>query len=198
MRLRLEQRKHLAERLQSILTAPRPEYLATADERMTLDRIELIEKQIGDSDTPEAVALRQRVAHLRGTLTWRLETEYHERLTAAYEHLNELKGPVAALTEEYEAFVRARQAATHSYTGYDLQISRLRQRVTDSLQNVENLMARQGHLIEVVAINQLNARRERLVTQQNQARYGVADSYDRASRTPSGSGPSGPTGEEGR
>ena len=44
------------------------------------------------------------------------------------------------------------------------------------------LMARQGQMIETVAINQLEARRERLVAQQNQARYGVADSYDRASR----------------
>jgi hypothetical protein len=44
------------------------------------------------------------------------------------------------------------------------------------------LSARQGHLIEVVAINQLQARRERLVAQQTQARYAVADSYDRAAR----------------
>ncbi len=41
-------------------------------------------------------------------------------------------------------------------------------------------------MIETVAINQLEARRERLVAQQNQARYGVADSYDRASRVQSG------------
>ena len=41
-------------------------------------------------------------------------------------------------------------------------------------------MARQGHLIEMVAINQLKARRERLVSLQTQARYAVADSYDRA------------------
>jgi hypothetical protein len=32
----------------------------------------------------------------------------------------------------------------------------------------------------MVAINQLKERRERLVAQQTQARYGVADSYDRA------------------
>jgi hypothetical protein len=47
-------------------------------------------------------------------------------------------------------------------------------------------MARQGHMIETVAINQLNARRERLVDQQTQARYAVADSYDRAARAQSG------------
>ena len=41
-------------------------------------------------------------------------------------------------------------------------------------------------MIETVAINQLEARRERLVAQQTQARYGVADSYDRAARAQSG------------
>src|SRR5215468_2137374 len=75
IRLRLEQRKHLSERLKSILTAPRPDYLLTAEERIALERIALIEKQIGNSDSPEALALRQRVARLRGTLTWRMETE---------------------------------------------------------------------------------------------------------------------------
>src|SRR5438552_2108405 len=64
MRLRLEQRKHLSERLNSMLTAPRPDYLATAEERMAGERIALIEKQLGDFDNSESLALRQRAAHL--------------------------------------------------------------------------------------------------------------------------------------
>jgi len=100
-------------------------------------------------------------------------------------HLNELNADIDALTQQYDSFVRTRQAATHSYVGYDVQISRLRQRVEDGLQRVETLMARQGHMIETVAINQLEARRERLVAQQTEARFGVADSYDRASRAQS-------------
>jgi tetratricopeptide (TPR) repeat protein len=186
MRLRLEQRKHLAERLQAILTAPRPDYLATAEEQIAGERIALIEKRLGDSDDPESLALRQRAARLRGALTWRLETEYNERLTAAYVHLNELNAPVDALTRQYDAFVRTRQAATHSYVGYDVQIARLRERVGDGLQRVDMLIARQGHMIETVAINQLEARRGRLVAQQTEARFGVADSYDRAARAQSG------------
>jgi hypothetical protein len=35
-------------------------------------------------------------------------------------------------------------------------------------------------MIEVVAIDELQARRERLQTYQDQARYAMADSYDRA------------------
>jgi hypothetical protein len=186
MRLRLEQRKHLAERLQTMLTAPRPDYLASADERTAAERIALIEKQLGNSDSAESLALRQRAALLRGVLTWRLQTEYQERLTAAYEHLNELNRQVDTLTRQYEAFVRARQAATHSYVGYDAQIAHLRERVARSLERVDTLMAQQGHMIETVAINQLEARRQRLVAQQTEARYGVADSYDRTARVQSG------------
>src|SRR6267143_845461 len=38
IRLRLEQRKHLAERLQAILTSPRPDYLATAEAQIAGER----------------------------------------------------------------------------------------------------------------------------------------------------------------
>jgi len=186
IRLRLEQRKHLSERLQAMLTAPRPDFLATTEEQIAGERIALIEKQLGDSDNPALLALRQRAARLRGALNWRLETEYHERLTAAHVHLKELNANVDALSRQYDAFVGTRQAATHSYVGYDVQIARLRERVGEALQRVDTLMARQGHMIETVAINQLAARREHLVAQQNQARYGVADSYDRAARAQSG------------
>ena len=186
MRLRLEQRKQLSKRLQAMLTSPRPDYLATADERSASERIALIEKKLGKSQSPEAVAFRQRVARLRGTLTWQLETEYNDRLTAATVHLNELNKQVDALARQYDSFVRTRQAATQSYVGYDKQISQLRQRVDDGQQRVDRLMAQQGHMIEVVAINQLEARRNRLVAQQLEARYGVAASYDRAARAQAG------------
>jgi tetratricopeptide (TPR) repeat protein len=188
IRLRLEQRKHLAERLQAMLTAPRPEYLATAEEQTAGERIARIENQLGNSNDSESLALQRRAAHLRGALTWRLETEYNDRLTAAYVHLNELKVPLDALNQRYEAFVRMRQAATHSYVGYDVQIARLRERLDEALQRVDILIARQGHMIETVAINQLEARRERLTAQQTEARFGVADSYDRATRAQSDGG----------
>ncbi|HXI03294.1 MAG TPA: tetratricopeptide repeat protein [Candidatus Saccharimonadales bacterium] len=188
MRLRLEQRRHLAERLHGMLTAPRPENLASTDELAVGERLESIDKQLGDSGDPASTALRQRMERLRGVLTWRLVTEYDDRLTAAYAHLKELDKDVEAMNQQYEAFVRARQAATHSYAGYDEQIDRLRVSVAEDLDHVDSLMARQGHMIETVALDQLRARRERLVAQQTEARYGVADSYDRAARAQAGGG----------
>ena len=184
MRLRLEQRQHVAERLHGMLTAPRPEYLATTDERVDAERLAALRHQLAGDKSAQAEALRQRIARLDGALTWRLRTQYDERLTQAFVHLNQLEADVTAMNAQYEAFVRTRQAATHSYVGYDVQIARLRERVAQALQRVDVVKARQGHLIEVAAIDQLKARRERLVDLQTQARYAVADSYDRAARLP--------------
>ena len=43
-------------------------------------------------------------------------------------------------------------------------------------------MARQGRVLESVAINELELRRTRLTDFQNQARFAYADSYDRAAK----------------
>ena len=187
MRVRVEQRDHLQKRLQDLLTAPRPALLATTDERLALERLRQIEKTLGHSRGGNG-ALCAEVQRLQGVLTWRLYTEYPERLTQAHEHLHELSQDVRMLQEQYTAFVRARQAAVHSYAGYDQSISRLRTRVGDVRERVDTLLARQGHIIEAVAIDELRTRRERLEAYQVQARYAVADSYDRALKEHAGGG----------
>jgi len=180
MRVRLEQREHLQKRLQDILTAPRPVLLARADERVALERLRKIETALKHASGPECAAQQARLQHLQGVLTWRLYTEYPERLTQAHKDLHELNDDVRLLQERYTAYVRARQAAVHSYAGYDESIQRLRTRVGAALERVNTLLARQGHVIEAVAIDELDTRRQRLEAYQVQARYAVADSYDRA------------------
>src|SRR6516162_7135588 len=117
MRVRLEQRDHLQKRLQDILTAPRPTLLATADERVDLERLRKIETALQHGSGPECAAERSRLQHLQGVLTWHWYTEYPKRLTQAHKNLQRLNDDVRALQEQYTAFVRARQAAVHSYAG---------------------------------------------------------------------------------
>ena len=179
MRLRVEQRDLLQKRLQDILTAPRPQLLATADERVALERLLKIDAALRHASGAERATWQARMQHLQGVLAWRLYTEYPERLTQAHKDLHVLNEDVRTLQEQYTAFVHARQAAVHSYEGYDQSISRLRTRVGEALEHVDTLLARQGHVIEAVAIDELNTRRKRLEAYQVQARYAVADSYDR-------------------
>jgi len=183
MRLRMEQHKMLVRRRDDLLTTPRPEFLATREEQMTLARIEHIEKQLQDASTPFEGALVQRTQRLKGLLTWTLHTEYHERLTEFDRNLRTLDEAMAVVQAQYEEFVRARQAATHSYEGYETPISRLRTRVSTAVQKVDLLMARQGRQLELVAINELMARRGRLENYRDKARFALADSYDRATQS---------------
>jgi hypothetical protein len=191
IRLRMEQRNHLQQRLQQLLIEPRPDLLATADERIVLESIRGIEQKLHDASGADVPQLQERVRRLKGVLTWTLYTSYPERLTEAHEHLNALNADVAVLTKQYQQFVRTRQAAAHSYLGYDDTISRLRTRAAEALQTVNQLMAKQGHLIETVAIDELKNRRARLEIYQTQARYAVADSYDRAAKAQGNVAPAG-------
>jgi hypothetical protein len=180
IRLRQEQHTLLEQRMQSLLVAPRPEFLATMEERRINEQLNRIEQSLGDDSSPQAVALRERARRLQGLLTWTVTTAYHDRLTEFGKHLNELQSAMDVMTAQYESFVRVRQAALHSYEGYEIPIRRLRTRVSEASAKVGLLMARQGRLLELVAINELVARRDRLENYQNQARYALADSYDRA------------------
>ena len=180
MRLRLEQHELLEKRLQGMLTAPRPDFLATADERIDSTRLAELAASLEGDTSPAADALRARIARLQGVINFTLRTEYHERLDVFARHLRDLADSIEVLKAQHVEFVRSRQAAVHSYEGYDTQLSRLRTRVAEALSQVNLLMARQGRLIELVAIDELVARRERLEKYEDQARYALADSYDRA------------------
>ena len=149
-----------------------------------MSRIEQLDSRLARlGDSVAAKSARQRVERLKGVLTWRLVTLYHERLTDAHDHLRQLNVHVDDLSERYDAFVRTRQAATHSYVGYGVQINALRGRVRNALERLDALQARQGRTLETVATRELKHRRGRLEAYQNKARFAFADSYDRATKT---------------
>ena len=182
MRLRLEQRDHIEQRLKNMLVVPRPDYLATAKERIISEQIALLERKLtsGGAAVPGEVAARIR--RLRGVLNWNIYTEYDRRFTEAYKHLHDLNHEVDLLKRQYAAFVRTRQAATQSYEGYDDVIRSLRTRITAAREKVGKLMSLQGHMLEVMAVNELTKRRDRLEEFQIKARFAMADSYDRATK----------------
>jgi tetratricopeptide (TPR) repeat protein len=182
LRLRREQHDLLVRRRDDLLTMPRPEFLATPEEQVMLKRLEAIEATFSEVDGETSSSIRDRTLRLKGVLRFRLETEYHDRLTAFDQSLQELEAAMAVVEAQYEAYVRARQAAEHSYEGYDQPFSRLRAEVRQSATTVDRLMKRQGQLLEVVAIDELMARRSHLQNYGDKARFALADSYDRASQ----------------
>jgi hypothetical protein len=184
-RLRLEQHGILADRLQGMLVAPRPEFLATTDERLLRNHLDHLATQVSLLDDGSQEALMLRISRLKGLVTWSTRTEYHDRLTRFYEHLEESQQAIDVLTAQYDAYVRVRQAATHSFEGYQIPIRRLRTRVGSAMVQIDRLMGRQGHLLEQVAVRELETRVVRLEGYEDRARYALADSFDRATKAQS-------------
>ncbi|MFS1525921.1 tetratricopeptide repeat protein [Microbulbifer sp. 2304DJ12-6] len=180
IKLRIEQRDTYVGRIEQMLVSRRPEYLATADEQAVRLTLRELRRQLAQNPQGFTEVTRSRVARLQGVLDLRLSTEYDQRLTQAYKHLQELNGEIEQLQGVYQSYVRSRQAATHSYTGYNKSITRLRAQIHTTQQRLEMLMARQGSMLETLAIQELERRRTQLESYQIQARFALADSYDRA------------------
>jgi tetratricopeptide (TPR) repeat protein len=179
MRLRLEQREHVAGRIKAMLVSPRPDFLATAQERVVLQKLAQIESEAKKRQGTAQGEVLERIKRLKGVLHWHIYTTYDRRLTEAYKHLQALDAVVEKLKKQYESFVRTRQAARQSYEGYEI-TQRLRVRIREAGEKVNALMARQGHMLEVMAINELELRSRRLEEYQVKARFAMADSFDRA------------------
>ena len=182
IKLRLEQRDNLATKLKNMLVAPRPDYLATSNERNALDRISRLEEHIAAHPGEVNEETKQRVERLRGILLWRVNSEYDQRLTDAYNHLISLDDIIKNIKIRHRSFIRTRQAATQSYEGYLIPIRQLRTRLFAAKRQLKGVMAKQGRVLETMAINELDRRRKRLEEYQIKARFALAESYDRATK----------------
>ena len=150
-----------------------------ADNQVTPEKLAQIENAAKKRRGKTREEVLERISRLKGVLHWHIHTAYDRRLTEAYKHLQELDTVVEDLKKRYESFVRTRQAATQSYEGYEI-TGQLRVRVREAKEQVNMLMARQGHMLELMAINELEKRSRRLEEFQVKARFAMADSYDRA------------------
>ncbi|MFW2373990.1 MAG: tetratricopeptide repeat protein [Gammaproteobacteria bacterium] len=182
LRLRLEQRDRLDKRLKAMLVSRRPEYLATVDERLAQQSLARIERYLSRHPQRRTRAVVDRFKRLKGVLSWQVAAEYDERLTEAYNHLHQLDAGIDRVKQVYGSFVRTRQAATQSYEGYRIPIQMLRTKLQAAEVKLTGIVARQGRMLETLAINELDRRRQRLEEYQVKARFALAESYDRATK----------------
>lgn len=186
IRLRSEQRDRIGKRLHAMLTSPRPEHLATAEERLAKEELARLEKALGTGSAGASPLpgseIAGRIARLKGVIAWNIATGYHQRLTDTFDDLDRLNEEMRRMKEEYDAFVRTRQAATQSYEGYDEAIRARRAEIAAAREKVAALMPRQGKVLEAMAVDELSRRRTRLEGFQVTARFAIADSYDRANK----------------
>ncbi len=177
-----ERRDRIAGRLKAIRTEPRPELLITAEERSALAQLASLESVVTSKTREIAPKFLERLRRLRGVLHWNIHTDYDRRHAATGDRLQDLDRELDRLHGMVTAVTLARRTAVEGYEGHDDVIRRERQRIAETRKKVLALIARQGQVLEVMAVNELTGRRDRLEELRTKARFALADSYDRAGK----------------
>jgi len=178
----LEQRNvDLAGELQTLEARHDVAALGTEAERDQWARIQRVEAALAEApDTPENSDLRQRLALVKGVLYFRLNDAYNARLWEQHRALKDLN---LALHEAQSRWIRVQQARRNVPTDtgeFAARIAALKTRIGSlEVRLAATEQAQAGYLARV-AVRELEEQKARLAAYQVQARFALADMYDRA------------------
>jgi lipopolysaccharide biosynthesis regulator YciM len=161
--------------------------LGTRTEREQWAHITQLEEQLASVPPgPDRDETRDKLRLIKGVLAWRLDANFKGR---AYQERRALRELDAALEELQGRWVRLQQArgAVLNNTGeFSDRIAALAGRVRTMRERLSQASDSQNQYLENVAVSELNAQKERLDTYALQARFALADIYDRGSDESSG------------
>jgi hypothetical protein len=167
-------------RLNAIETGDDVAALGTAEERAQWAQIAALEEQA--AALPPGLERDTAVDKLRlikGVLYWRLDSSFKER---SYDQRRALRELDAALEELQNRWVRVQnaRATVPTNTGdFAQRIATLAARIKAVRERLVQTSGQQSVYLQSVAASELTAQKERLAAYAVQARYALADIYDR-------------------
>ena len=160
--------------------------LGTSQEQQNWARLKRIEDYLAaHPDDPDLADMRDRLRLLKGVMYWRLSESFKARLWNERRSVKELE---ASLVETQKRAVSVKQArvGVPSNTGvFAARVTAVRARMDELQERLTALSERQNRFLQVLAIRELQAQKQRIEVYQIQARYELAAIYDKATdKTP--------------
>jgi hypothetical protein len=154
---------------------------ADARELDLLERAKTLQAAIDAPGAPaEATALRERVRLARGLLAWQLAKKQTDRVWALRKDLQKIDAELAQVKERDSALVAAQKEEPLRFDRFGQRIAALRPLLDVMIPRVAALGQEQQRAVQDIAIAQLTRQQERLAEYTTQARFAVAQLYDRA------------------
>jgi hypothetical protein len=155
--------------------------LVDAARRAQLDRVAdmraIVERSGSD---PEVAAAAERVRRVAGALTWQLAQEHPDRLWNARKALRTINGELEMARARDEALTQAQRDEPARHEQFAARIAELEAAVRGMIPRVAALTLEQQGQVQELAVAELSRQKERLVAYTTQARFAVAQLYDRA------------------
>ena len=155
--------------------------LGSVEQRAQWARIRALEEAVNESgDDPDATAARDKLRLIKGVLYWQLDAGFKQRV---YEQRTAIRDIDAALNEAQNRWARVQRArgSVPTNTGeFAARIAALNVRMAALDTGLQAAAQRQDQFLTRLAQRELLAQKDRLAAYQVQARFALADIYDRA------------------
>lgn len=154
---------------------------ANEKDRELMDTITVVQEGVktlgGDADAQRA---RERARLVAGAMTWRLAQEYPARSWEAQKDLKTIDTELAQAREREAAVARAQVEEPARHEAFARRIAELAARIKALTPQVAALSVDQQKEVQELAVAELGRQKERLAVYAQQARFAVAQMYDRA------------------
>jgi len=161
--------------------------LADAGERALQERLARVRATLdalpadgNDADGTRAQA-QERYRRVAGALTWQLAQQYPQHRWEAERSLHQLDAALGQAHTRDGQLLAAQKSEPQHFDDLAGRIAALRQRIAQMQPRIEELAQLQQQAVQDVAVAELESERERLDVYMSQARYAIAEIYDRAS-----------------
>ncbi len=137
-------------------------------------------KAIVAGDDAELVQARPRVRLAAGALTWQLAPGYTARVWAAKKDLQDIDDQIAKAQRVEAELAQAQRDEPVRFDAFGKRIAALRPMLDVMIPRVAALTKEQQLAVQDIAVAELSRQKERLAAYSTQARFAVAQLYDRA------------------
>lgn len=193
------QRAEVDSRLNAIETGNDVVALGTAEERDQWARIAALEEQVATLPHDiEGEAAADKVRLIKGALYWRLDAAFKERIYNQRRALRELDAALEELQNRWVRVQRARATVPTNTGEFSQRIAALAERIKAVRERLTDTSGKQSEFLQDMAASELSTQKQRLDAYAVQARFALADIYDRAasqadSSSGTGAGESAPS-----
>lgn len=157
--------------------------LAFADARQTalLHRLAEMRTRVEWAGaTPEIEPVRERMRLAAGALTWQLAQQYPERLWSAKKELATIAGQLAQAERRDAALAEAQRDEPARFERFGRRIAAFEPILQTMIPKVAALGQEQRAAVQSIAVAELTKQKTQLAAYAMQARFAVAQLYDRA------------------
>ena len=134
----------------------------------------------------EATSVSERLRRASGALTWQMAQQYRARLWEATKAVTVVQAQLSEAAQRDAALAQAQRDEPARFERFAQRIKELDARIQALIPRVAGLSRDQEQFVQGLAVAELERQKERLAVYATQARFAVAQIYDRATSTKEG------------